>query len=560
MRRLVVLAAITFVLGSLFASRAEACAFTDAHAVFRNSGEGDFRDWGLIFEDARGDDYWCAISAYYRLTEKLDAMPDWYWQQFLSGEYVMLVSATGLVLGGRGNMTPDLDYRIKCVIEKYRFAKFAGDPCGWAPPDGHNHGNTCMDDYAIAASGYAWSAAYLRLSGRDWTGARWNALDMIHQSFNTVDAVCIYNENAPLDPVKGPCNACSDPVPGRGGTQPQACIANLGTPGYHLLSLNDGIQTPVYGIGLMANISAAFMALEYAQASVNVTSELSADERKIIGAIFSEAQEKSQPDGSEFTSTCYHVDVNGNPNVGYAPGFYAGVPCWDLLKTTGGHHRPAHYPLRQFYTRYGLLPGTSGFAFNAPFPWGDYAGAGSFHEGRSETYSTLANDYYNSYPRILSAGSYFRMSLRAPSWWPTYYLNATPGSALTATSESPYQSDSQFVIVDLNGGILNDGDPVGIQLYANQAYWLSAVNGGGGAVTATATSAGPYERFTIRKLAGLYFYGPIANNDNFALQTYNGYYLHADNAGGSTITANATSAGAYETFNYVKVDDACYPH
>jgi hypothetical protein len=423
-----------------------------------------------------------------------------------------------------------------------------------------------MDDYTIAASGYAWAAAYMRLSGRDWTGLRWSALDMIHQSFNTKDAVCIWNPNAPLDPVKGPCNACTDPVPGRGDPPPQACVANLANGTYQLLSLNDGIQTPVYGLGLMANISAAFMGLEYAQAPVNVTSELSADERTIIGAIWKEAQYKSQTDGSEFLNYCFHVDPNPNPGVGYSAGFYCCVPCWDLLKTAGGHHRPAHYPLRQFYTRYGLLPSTSGYyEFNLPFPWGDYAGSGAFHEGRGETYSTLANDYYNSYPRILSAGSYFRMAFRVPNyWWPQYYLNVSPaggpGSLLYATSQEPTAADSQFNIVDLNGGILNDGDPVGIQVYTNQAYWLSAVGGGGGSVTASATSVGPYERFTIRKTAGLSFYGPIANNDAIALQTYNGYYLHIDNGGGSTITANATSIGNLETFNYAKVDDVCYPH
>ena len=56
---------------------------------------------------------------------------------------------------------------------------------------------------------------------------------------------------------------------------------------------------------------------------------------------------------------------------------------------------------------------------------------------------------------------------------------------------------------------------------------------------------------------GIYFYGPIANGDNFALQTASDYYVHIDGAGGSTITANATSPGAYETFNYTKIDDVC---
>ncbi len=555
---------VVFTCAPLFAPRAKACAFTDTTATFRYNGEQDFNDWGLILKDARGTDYWCRINAHYRLLEKLNATPDSYWQGFLSGEYVMLVMASGLALGGSGSMTPALDARIKCVIDKYRFA-FANDVCGWSPPGGVNHANTCMDDYAIAASAYGWITAYLRLSGRDWTGARWQTLDMIHRSFNTRDAVCIFDLAAPLDPVKGPCNACGvDPAPTRDNPNPRVCANGLdrldgGT--VKILSLNDGIQTPPYGIGLIANIAAAFMGLEVARAPIDA-GEINADERKILQYIWVEAQQHSETSGSEFLNDCYHVDPNPldiNGEHIYNGGFYCCVPCKDLLKSdANAHYRPVHYPLNTFYGRYGFERSTRGYAFNLFV--NDYTRNDFWNAGRGETYSTLADTWFRQ-PIGLSAGSGFRMAFRAPNWWPTYFMNTQSwgGGVVNATSDDAMSPDSQFIIVDLNGGHLNDGDPVGIQLYYSPSYWLSAENGGGGQVTATATSVGTYERFTIRKLAGLHFFGPIANGDNIALQTASGYYLHVDGGGGSTIAANGMSAGTFETFNYVKVDNACAP-
>lgn len=289
--RSVWLAVLTLAIASLFAAQANACAFATYPATWYGGGDADFHDWGLILQDARGPVQQCAEQAHWRLVEKLSLAPDNYWQQFLSGEYVMLVMASGLALGGRGDMTPTLDARLKCVIDRYMFVMRTDDPCGWSPNGGQNRGNTCMDDWSIAASGYAWMAAYLRMSGRDWTGMRWQTLDAIHHALSTDNSVCIYDPRLPLDPLKGPCNACPYQAPSRDPNQRQCPtgIDALGTYGVQILSLNDGIQAPPYGIGLMANISAAFMGLEQARAPINVTSEISADERKILQFIWIEA-------------------------------------------------------------------------------------------------------------------------------------------------------------------------------------------------------------------------------------------------------------------------------
>ena len=550
-RRLIAIAVIPLLLCLLAAQRAEACNYQPDP-----QHPNDFRDLGQIFLDAQGTDYWCAINAHYALINKIDSLPDSFWKDVYAGEMVMLVMAAGLAEGGRGNMTPDLDHRLYCVTQKYFFKK---DPnCGWVTSGGASNwgrGNTCMDDYAIAASGYAWMAAYLRKSGRDWYPMRWNAVDMIHQTFNTNDAVCIWHPGWDFG-VRGPCNGCDqDPPPGRDGNG--AChygIQSLGTNGVQILSLNDGVQAPPYGIGLMSNVAAAFAGLEHAGAAASYW-DFSDDERKIAQYIMVEGQQKSDSLGNDFLSSdCYKIDSENPPGAGI---FEYGHPCWDWKKVAanGQKYQPKYYPVRLFYDRYNFSPPSNGYLFDQ-FD-GTFNEPDFFHAGRLATYKYLGHDWFDQAP-ILSAGSGFRLAFRAPD--NAHYMNAAggPGSVAYATETSPTASDSQFILLDLNGGQLNDGDPVAIQVYGNQSYYLSAEFGGGGRVTADATSIGRYEMFTIHKLAGLYFGGPIANGDNIAIQSPSGLYLHIDNYGGSTITANAASAGVGETFNYAKVDDGCF--
>src|SRR5438552_968203 len=128
-RRIILFMALSLLVSCLIVPRAEACKYPLAHATFPSAQGDDFLDWGQIFQDAQGD-YWCAIAAHDRMIEKLVATPPSFWQGFLSGEFVMLAMASGLVLGGRGDMTPDLDFQLKCVTERYRFYKDAN--CGWS--------------------------------------------------------------------------------------------------------------------------------------------------------------------------------------------------------------------------------------------------------------------------------------------------------------------------------------------------------------------------------------------------------------------------------------------
>lgn len=99
-------------------------------------------------------------------------------------------------------------------------------------------------------------------------------------------------------------------------------------------------------------------------------------------------------------------------------------------------------------------------------------------------------------------------------------------------------------LIDLNGGDLNSGDSVFLQVYGTPWYF-SAQNGGGGALLANAQWGGPYEAFTISKTNG---WGTIQNGDSVSLTASNGNYCSAELGGGDFVNCNRAALGAWETF------------
>jgi hypothetical protein len=101
-----------------------------------------------------------------------------------------------------------------------------------------------------------------------------------------------------------------------------------------------------------------------------------------------------------------------------------------------------------------------------------------------------------------------------------------------------------LTLEDLNGGVLQDGDPVAFRTSAG--YYLQAVSGGGEAMLAPAQAVGAWETFTIANLdqPG----APIGNGTAIALLSSGGYYACAENGGGSVVNVNRSAVGAWETF------------
>jgi chitinase len=125
------------------------------------------------------------------------------------------------------------------------------------------------------------------------------------------------------------------------------------------------------------------------------------------------------------------------------------------------------------------------------------------------------------------------------------YLSATNGggSALTAGSAA-VAADETFTLTDLDGGALLDGDEV--HLASTKGQYVSAKNGGGDTVDVSATTAGDNETFVIKRIAGP---APIVSGDRIALETkLKVNYLSAIDGGGGAVRADAPWIKEWETF------------
>lgn len=84
-----------------------------------------------------------------------------------------------------------------------------------------------------------------------------------------------------------------------------------------------------------------------------------------------------------------------------------------------------------------------------------------------------------------------------------------------------------------------------ITLRTSAGYYLCAENGGGSALNATRKAAAAWETFTVIPLGG----------NRFALRTRDGHYLRAVDGGGKGVDAVATAIGAWENFTVVGLDN-----
>lgn len=118
-----------------------------------------------------------------------------------------------------------------------------------------------------------------------------------------------------------------------------------------------------------------------------------------------------------------------------------------------------------------------------------------------------------------------------------------PRGRVLASQTYPPNIFANWILRDVNGGALSDGDTVTLRTGANGLF-ACADNGGGGNVVANRVFDGSWETFTIYKPGG----GSIGNADYISLKADNGQYLCAENGGGSYVIANRNNAGTWETF------------
>jgi Glycosyl hydrolase family 26 len=142
-----------------------------------------------------------------------------------------------------------------------------------------------------------------------------------------------------------------------------------------------------------------------------------------------------------------------------------------------------------------------------------------------------------------AGGSAVSMPARLRTLTTSQYVSVASDGTLSAASSSAATAEA-FTLNDLNGSALMDGDEV--QLEASNGKYLSAANGGGTTVAATADHAADDETFVVSRIAGA---AAIASGDEVAFKAKtSAYYLSADQGGGGAVLANETHAEAWETF------------
>lgn len=160
-----------------------ACATTDAaFSTVQRDLTSNLNDYGRIHSDA--DNASCAETASGKLKFKLaNALNDpTAFTGRLEGYLVALIFASAQRIGAHGYADKDLHELLRQTWERYQFAP---DPNCAA-----SEINTCMDDQAGAAAGYAWIAAYKVRRGINGFAEAAAANQRIEDFFNSV---CIHN-------------------------------------------------------------------------------------------------------------------------------------------------------------------------------------------------------------------------------------------------------------------------------------------------------------------------------------------------------------------------------
>jgi beta-glucanase (GH16 family) len=117
------------------------------------------------------------------------------------------------------------------------------------------------------------------------------------------------------------------------------------------------------------------------------------------------------------------------------------------------------------------------------------------------------------------------------------------GGAVNANRPQPRAWET-FGLIDRDGGDLVSGDLVLLQSATGR--YLMAVNGGGGELNATSENQLDWETFRIIKRSGT---GTIANGDVVGLQTLvSGRWVSAQDGGGGGVNASAATFGSWESF------------
>lgn len=106
-----------------------------------------------------------------------------------------------------------------------------------------------------------------------------------------------------------------------------------------------------------------------------------------------------------------------------------------------------------------------------------------------------------------------------------------------------------FTLSDLNGGTLEDGDPVAFR--TDSGNFLQAVDGGCVICAMLAIGIGPFQNETFTIVGLDHPGGQVEAGDAIALRSQNGYYVVAEGGGGGVVNVNRQAIGGWETFRLI---------
>ena len=125
-----------------------------------------------------------------------------------------------------------------------------------------------------------------------------------------------------------------------------------------------------------------------------------------------------------------------------------------------------------------------------------------------------------------------------------------PGSAPSLSITGPSDArrrlnDARMIFSNFRVGLCVSAEPfAAVHLQAQNGQYIVAERNGGGAVSANRSSAGAWETFHITGGSG----DCVRSGDAVSIHTSDGFYFRAEGGGGSTLDATATGAGPWETF------------
>jgi hypothetical protein len=338
-------------------------------------------------------------------------------QGWLEGGFPTYIFPTALRLYTEGKVNANLEKLLDKVVEF--MASNAGQDANGGfvlrslAPDCNlnksgDFGNNCMDDYSIAAAGFAWAAAYKTFRQKvnlpDLVGP---ANGAIAASFSTDSSICV----VPDAVIK---NRTPQNMPASGRGPCTGTVQDLrATPPAQTLSLNHGHQTPAYGYGLMTSISSAAFGLKLAGASHS----FSPDEKTVALALLDEANRLTRLTGQgspldylfanrptlNDPEACLKVVPVGAATFANATQFQITAPINNPDVTQSGDcadfgYKPRMYALGDFFSD----PNVIGASSPGPLPLG-FGGStlfqdpsGFFNIGREVYYGSLGWDARNS--------------------------------------------------------------------------------------------------------------------------------------------------------------------